>query len=70
MSLFNDNFEQDASTAVCVNDYVRVKALAGTDDSMGRVTCVVDGRYHVSSMNMPFCGSISQFFTADEIEKV
>ena len=50
-----------------VNDFVTVKGLH-EDDNRGLITAIRDGKAHVSSMNMPFCGSICDWFAFDQLE--
>jgi hypothetical protein len=54
------------------NDVAYIKAYKNDPDNCkGRVVTVFDdGRFWVSNLNMPFCGSVSEIFTADELEKV
>ncbi len=60
---FNDSRE------LKVNDEVMIKRYKDNpDNKYGRITTIKDGRYHVSNMNMPYCGSVCNWFDRDELE--
>ena len=54
-----------------LNEIVIIKEYADCEyNREGRVNSIMeDGTYWVVNTNMPFMGTISDFFTADELEK-
>lgn len=54
-----------------VNEFVRIKRYAEDGiNGYGRVGYIEDdGRYFVTNMNMPFLGTVNNFFNEDELEK-
>lgn len=61
-----------ADNQIKVNDTVLIKPYKDDEmNSHGIVTAIMkDGSYHVSNLNMPYSGVISDFFTKHELEKV
>ncbi len=61
-----------ADDKIKVNDTVLIIPYKDDErNSHGRVTEIMkDGSYHVSNLNMPYSGIISDFFTEQELEKV
>ena len=53
-----------------INDYVYIRPdLIDFEEvnERGRIDMVKDGLYHVTNVNMPFIGTISAWFTENEI---
>lgn len=55
-----------------VNETVKINKYDGDQyNEVGRVNSITeDGRYWVTNMNMPFMGTVSDFFDEDELSKV
>lgn len=55
-----------------VNQFVKIKKYAGDQyNEEGRINHIrEDGTYWVTNMNQPFMGSVSDFFTEDELEAI
>jgi len=53
-----------------INEHVNIKKYAGDEyNSEGRVAARDDKKgYYVQNMNMPFMGTVSDWFKADELE--
>ncbi len=62
---------KEEDNKIKVNDIVLILPYKDSEiNSLGRVTQIMgDGSFHVSNMNMPFSGTISNFFTERELEK-
>ncbi len=62
---------KEEDNRIKVNDIVLILPYKDSEiNSRGRVTQIMgDGSFHVSNMNMPFSGTISDFFTERELEK-
>lgn len=54
------------------NEVVVINQYIGDQyNEQGRVNSIMDdGRYWVTNMNMPFMGTVSDFFEEDELSKV
>ena len=53
-----------------VNEHVRILKVKDEDNinAYGRISFIgEDGRYWVSNFNMPYCGTISEFFNEEDI---
>lgn len=56
-----------------VNEHVRILRIKNKEhpDAFGRVDSISkDGMYRVVNMNMPYMGSICEYFHEDELGKV
>lgn len=55
-----------------VGEIVIIKMFRGSEtNERGRINHISsDGRYWVTNMNMPFQGTVSDYFWSDELEKV
>jgi hypothetical protein len=62
------NKERYTAKKIKVNDIVTILAYKNDPKNCrGRVNSISDGRYYITNMNMPFMGTINDWFTREEI---